>query len=58
MKYMYVYILECADYSYYTGVTNDPEKGLIWQRNKEEFMISTLFLLKVFMKNIFASLSG
>ena len=25
---MYVYILECADGSYYTGVTNDPERRL------------------------------
>ena len=26
---MYVYILECADGSYYTGVTNDPERRLL-----------------------------
>jgi putative endonuclease len=26
MKTMYVYILECSDKSYYTGVTNDLEK--------------------------------
>ncbi len=25
---MYVYILECADSLYYTGVTNDPERRL------------------------------
>ncbi len=29
---MYVYILECADGSYYTGVTNDIE-GRIWEHN-------------------------
>jgi putative endonuclease len=29
MKYMYVYILECSDGSYYTGVTNNPERRLI-----------------------------
>jgi len=28
MKYMFVYILECADGSYYTGVTNNPERRL------------------------------
>jgi putative endonuclease len=28
MKYMYVYILECADGSYYTGVTNDLERRI------------------------------
>ncbi len=26
MKTMYVYILQCSDGSYYTGVTNDLEK--------------------------------
>jgi len=29
MKYMYVYILECADGSYYTGVTNNPERRFL-----------------------------
>jgi len=28
MKQLYVYILECSDKSYYTGVTNNPEKRL------------------------------
>jgi putative endonuclease len=28
MKYMYVYILECSDGSYYTGVTNNVELRL------------------------------
>ncbi|RYF73180.1 MAG: GIY-YIG nuclease family protein [Cytophagaceae bacterium] len=28
MKKYYVYILRCADGSYYTGVTNDPERRL------------------------------
>jgi len=29
MKTMYVYILECSDKTYYTGVTNNLEKRLI-----------------------------
>jgi putative endonuclease len=29
MKAMYVYILECSDNSYYTGVTNNADKRLI-----------------------------
>jgi putative endonuclease len=29
MKTMYVYILECADKSFYTGVTNNAEKRLV-----------------------------
>ena len=28
MKTGYVYILECSDGSYYTGITNDPERRL------------------------------
>ena len=28
MKYIYLYILDCADGSYYTGVTNNPERRL------------------------------
>ena len=28
MKNYYVYILQCSDGSYYTGVTNNPEKRL------------------------------
>ncbi|NSW46012.1 MAG: GIY-YIG nuclease family protein [Bacteroidales bacterium] len=28
MKYLYVYILECSDKSYYTGVTNDIERRM------------------------------
>ena len=28
-KALYVYILKCADTSYYVGVTNDPEKRLL-----------------------------
>lgn len=26
LKYLYVYILKCSDKTYYTGVTNNPEK--------------------------------
>jgi putative endonuclease len=28
VKYLYVYILKCADNTYYTGVTNDPERRI------------------------------
>lgn len=28
MKMMYVYMLRCSDNSYYTGVTNDPDRRL------------------------------
>ena len=28
VKYLYVYILRCSDKTYYTGVTNNPEKRL------------------------------
>ena len=28
-KYLYVYILKCSDNSYYTGVTNDPERRIL-----------------------------
>ena len=33
VKFLYVYILKCSDASYYTGVTNNPEKRLL-QHNK------------------------
>ena len=36
MKFYYVYILECADGSYYTGVTNNIEKR-IGEHNSDEF---------------------
>lgn len=26
LKHLYVYILECSDTSYYTGITNNPER--------------------------------
>ena len=29
VKYLYVYILICSDGSYYTGVTNNPERRLL-----------------------------
>jgi putative endonuclease len=29
VKYLYVYILKCSDNTYYTGVTNNPERRLI-----------------------------
>ena len=28
LKYLYVYILKCSDSTYYTGVTNDPERRI------------------------------
>lgn len=28
LKHLYVYILNCSDKTYYTGVTNNPEKRL------------------------------
>ncbi len=28
LKHLYVYILKCADKSYYTGITNNPERRL------------------------------
>lgn len=33
IKFLYVYILKCSDNTYYTGVTNNPEKRLI-EHNK------------------------
>ena len=33
VKFLYVYILKCADNSYYTGITNNPERRLK-QHNK------------------------
>lgn len=33
MKILYVYILRCADDSYYTGVTNNTERRL-WEHNE------------------------
>lgn len=29
VKYLYVYILKCSDNTYYTGITNNPERRLI-----------------------------
>ncbi len=29
IKYLYVYILKCSDNTYYTGITNNPERRLI-----------------------------
>ena len=28
VKYLYVYILKCSDNTYYTGITNNPERRL------------------------------
>jgi len=33
VKYLYVYILKCSDCTYYTGITNNPERRLL-QHNK------------------------
>ena len=35
MNYLCVYILECADKTYYTGVTNDLERRLLEHQNGE-----------------------
>jgi len=35
-KSYYVYILECSDRSYYTGVTNDPDRRLVEHQSDEE----------------------
>jgi putative endonuclease len=35
-KSYYVYILECSDLSYYTGVTNDPDRRLLEHQFDEE----------------------
>ena len=35
----YVYIVECSDKSYYTGVTNDIDRR-IWEHNNEKAKIS------------------
>jgi len=36
IKYLYVYILICSDKTYYTGVTNNPEKRLIQHNTGED----------------------
>jgi putative endonuclease len=28
LKYLYVYILKCSDNTYYTGITNNPERRI------------------------------
>ena len=28
LKYLYVYILQCSDSTYYTGITNNPERRI------------------------------
>ena len=33
VKFLYVYILKCSDNTYYTGITNNPERRLL-QHNK------------------------
>ena len=33
MKIYYVYILQCSDMSYYTGITNDLDKRLLQHNN-------------------------
>lgn len=40
IKYLYVYILTCSDDTYYTGVTNDPERRVKqhnWGIDKESY---------------------
>ena len=43
MKMMYVYILECSDHSFYTGVTNDIDRRVEehqYGENKEAYTYS------------------
>jgi len=47
---MYVYILECADRSYYTGVTNDIERRLCEHNNAEDSQSYTSSRLPVTLK--------
>ena len=45
LKYLYVYILKCSDKTYYTGITNNPEKRLIEHNsgvNKNSYTASRL----------------
>ncbi len=45
VKYLYVYILKCSDSTYYTGITNNPERRLIqYQRGlkKDSYTSSRL----------------
>ena len=50
-RYYYVYILKCADNSYYTGVSNDPERRLaehIEGKNPDSYTFSRRPLELVF----------
>ena len=47
---MYVYILECSDGSYYTGVTNDIERRLWEHQNPEDPKSYTATRLPVSLK--------
>lgn len=45
VKYLYVYILKCSDNTYYTGITNNPERRLIQHNkglNKDSYTASRL----------------
>jgi len=37
MSKLQVYILHCSDNSYYTGVSNDPERRLFEHNNSEDY---------------------
>ena len=50
MKNMYVYILECSDGSYYTGVTNNIERRLWEHEHKENLDCYTATRLPVILK--------
>jgi len=44
-KYLYVYILRCSDKTYYTGVTNNPERRLEEHnsgKNEKSYTVSRL----------------
>jgi|TARA_Y100000310_G_C20240473_1_gene604411 putative endonuclease len=55
MKSWYVYILECCDGSYYTGVTNDVDKRM---KMHAEGKGSKYVYKKGFRKLLFAKLCG
>lgn len=45
IKHLYVYILKCSDKTYYTGVTNNPEKRILEHNsgiNKNSYTASRL----------------